>query len=138
MKGFMEHYHVAFSTLQSEPYWWFLILSFMWRRNICSYFPSKYFFICIFHLCAYVVYFFLHLVIYSLFYKNIFRSSHPDVFLVKGVLKICSKFTEEHPCRSLISIKLQINLIEITLRRECSPINFVRVNLPTLMFGLPT
>ena len=39
-----------------------------------------------------------------------FRSSHPDVFLVKGVLKICSKFTSEHPCRSAISIKLQSNL----------------------------
>ena len=24
------------------------------------------------------------------------RGSHPDVFLEKGVLKICSKFTEEH------------------------------------------
>ena len=26
------------------------------------------------------------------------RSSHPKVFLEKGVLKICSKFTGEHPC----------------------------------------
>ena len=34
------------------------------------------------------------------------RSSHPEVFLKKGVLKICSKFTGEHPCRSVISIKL--------------------------------
>ena len=25
------------------------------------------------------------------------RSSPPEVFLGKGVLKICSKFTEEHP-----------------------------------------
>ena len=33
------------------------------------------------------------------------RNSHPRVFLVKGVLKICSKFTGEHPCRSAISIK---------------------------------
>ena len=31
------------------------------------------------------------------------RSSHPEVFLEKGVLKICSKFTGEHPCRSEIS-----------------------------------
>ena len=29
-----------------------------------------------------------------------FRSSHPEVFLEKGVLKRCSKFTGEHPCRS--------------------------------------
>ena len=31
------------------------------------------------------------------------RSSHPEVFLEKGVLKICSKFTGEHPCRSVKS-----------------------------------
>ena len=37
------------------------------------------------------------------------RSSHPEVFLRKGVLKICSQFTGEHPCRSVISIKLQSN-----------------------------
>ena len=36
-----------------------------------------------------------------------YKSSHPEVFLQKGVLKICSKFTGEHPCRSMISIKLQ-------------------------------
>ena len=34
-------------------------------------------------------------------------SSRPEVFLVKSVLKICSKYTGEHPCRSVISIKLQ-------------------------------
>ena len=34
------------------------------------------------------------------------RSHRPEVFLGKGVLKICSKFTGEHPCRSAISIKL--------------------------------
>ena len=28
------------------------------------------------------------------------RSSHTDVFLRKGALKICSKFTGKHPCRS--------------------------------------
>ena len=27
-----------------------------------------------------------------------------EVLLRKGVLKICSKFTREHPCRSVISI----------------------------------
>ena len=37
---------------------------------------------------------------------SIFRRSPPAVFLRKGVLKICSKFTGEHPCRSGISIKL--------------------------------
>ena len=37
---------------------------------------------------------------------NNYRSSRPEVFLVKGALKICRKFTGEHPCRSVISIKL--------------------------------
>ena len=40
-----------------------------------------------------------------------FRSSHQEVFLEKGVLKVCSKFTGEHTCRSAISIKLQRNFI---------------------------
>ena len=47
-----------------------------------------------------------------------YGSSLPDVFLEQGVLKICSKFTGEHPCRGVIPIKLQSNfsIIEITLR----------------------
>ena len=36
------------------------------------------------------------------------RSSHAEVFLGKGVLKICSKLTGGHLCRSVISIKLQL------------------------------
>ena len=28
---------------------------------------------------------------------SIYRSSHPEAFLRKGVMKICSKFTGEHP-----------------------------------------
>ena len=39
-----------------------------------------------------------------IFKSAVFRSSHPEVFLQKGVLKICSKFTGEHPRRSAISI----------------------------------
>ena len=38
--------------------------------------------------------------------KGSWRSSHPEVFLGKGVLKICCKFTTEHLWRSVISIKL--------------------------------
>ena len=34
------------------------------------------------------------------------RSSHPELFLRKGDLKMCSKVTGEHPCRSVISIKV--------------------------------
>ena len=39
-----------------------------------------------------------------------FRSSRPGLFLGKGVLKIHSKFTREHPCQSVISIKLLCTL----------------------------
>ena len=34
----------------------------------------------------------------SIFVIIALRSSHPEVFLRKVVLKICSKFTGEHPC----------------------------------------
>ena len=37
------------------------------------------------------------------------ESTTPEVFLKKGVLEICSKFTGDHPCRSVISIKLRSN-----------------------------
>ena len=37
---------------------------------------------------------------------GIFRSSHPELFLGKGVLKICSKFTGEHLYRNVILLKL--------------------------------
>ena len=57
----------------------------------------------------------------------IFRSSHPKVFLWKGVLKICSKFTGEHTCRSAISIKFLCNFIEIALRHGCSPVNLLHI-----------
>ena len=42
------------------------------------------------------------LVDFSIF-EQIFRSSPPEVFLEKGVLKKCSKFAGEHPCQSVIS-----------------------------------
>ena len=59
-----------------------------------------------------------------------YRSSHPEVFLRKGVPKICSKFTGEHPCRSVILINLQSNFVEITLRHGCS-LNLLHI------FGTP-
>ena len=37
------------------------------------------------------------------------------------------QITGEHPCRSVISIKLQSNFIEITLRPGCSPINLLYI-----------
>ena len=49
------------------------------------------------------------------------------MFVGKGVLTICSKFTGEHPCRSVISIKLLYNFIEITLRYGCSPAKLLHI-----------
>ena len=49
------------------------------------------------------------------------------VFLWKGVLKICSEFTGEQPSRSVISIKLQISFVEITLPTACFPVNFLHI-----------
>ena len=46
------------------------------------------------------------------------RSSPPDVFLRKDALEICSKFTGEQPCRSMISfIYLFIIYLFITFFR---------------------
>ena len=55
------------------------------------------------------------------------RSSHLKVFLRNGFLKICSKFTGEHPCRNVISRKLLCNFLGITLRYGCSPVNLLHI-----------
>ena len=62
-----------------------------------------------------------------------FRSSHKELSLGKGALKIYSKFTEEHPCWSAISIKLQTNFIEIALWHGCSPVNLLHVFRTTVL-----
>ena len=49
------------------------------------------------------------------------------MFLGKVVRKIFRIFTGEHPYRSLISIKLLYNFIEITLRHECSHVNLLHI-----------
>ena len=49
------------------------------------------------------------------------------VVLVKNVMKICTKFKEERPCRSVISIKFLRNFIEITMRHGCSPVNLLHI-----------
>ena len=56
------------------------------------------------------------------------RSSHPEVFLGKAILKLCSKFTGECPCGGAISINLLCNFIEITLRHGCSPVNLLHIS----------
>ena len=54
-------------------------------------------------------------------HQNIFpEAALQQPSLGKGVLKICSKFTGKHPCRSVISIKLQSNFIEITFQHGYS------------------
>ena len=45
-----------------------------------------------------------------------YPGSPPKLFLGKIILKICSKYTGEHPYRSVILIKLLCNFTEITLR----------------------
>ena len=50
------------------------------------------------------------------------------MFLGTGVLKIYSKFTGKHPCRSAISIKLQSNFIEITPWHVSSPVNLRHIS----------
>ena len=67
--------------------------------------------------------------------KYIFRSIPREVFFKKGVLKICSKFTGEYPCRSAVSIKLLCNFIEIALRHGCSPINLLHIFRPLFLKG---
>ena len=53
----------------------------------------------------------------------------------RGVLKKrCSEniqqFTGEHPCWSVISIKLQCNFVKILLWYECSPVNLLHIFRP--------
>ena len=64
-------------------------------------------------------------------YFSKIRGSRPEVFLRKGVLKICSKFTGEHPCRIVISIILLCNFIEIAIQHGCSPVDLLHI------FGTP-
>ena len=59
--------------------------------------------------------------------KQLSRSIPSEVPLGKGVLKICRKFQGEHPCWSVISIKLNCNFIEITLQRGRSPKNLLPI-----------
>ena len=69
--------------------------------------------------------------------SHIFINSCPEVFLRRGVLKICSKFTGEHPCRSTISIKMQSNFIEIALRhgRSVNLLHILRTPFPRNISG---
>ena len=52
------------------------------------------------------------------------------MFLGKVVLKICSKFTGEHPCRTAISVEMFCKFFEIALRHGRSPINLPHIFRP--------
>ena len=41
----------------------------------------------------------------------IIKSSPPKVFIGKGVLKICGKFTGEHPCRSVMKSHFSMGVL---------------------------
>ena len=82
------------------------------------------------HIHMYVIYVYIYIYVYifeqkpskailldhleTFFILSIFRSGRPEVFIGKSVLKICSKFTGEHPYRSVISVNLQTNFIKFT------------------------
>ena len=51
----------------------------------------------------------------------------PELFLQRGVLKICCKYTGKHPCGSVIPIKLLCNFIEIALLHGCAPVNLLHI-----------
>ena len=57
--------------------------------------------------------------IFLFLYTARFRETASEVFLRKGVIKICSKFIGEKPCQGAIS--------EITLRLGCSPVNLLNI-----------
>ena len=59
----------------------------------------------------------------NFFMEWLHRSSRPEVFLGKGVLKIGIKFTGEHPCRCAISIKLKNRILRFKMC--CSVLMFV-------------
>ena len=63
----------------------------------------------------------IHIQLHVIFQKQPSRG----VFLVIGVLKICSKFKGEHPWQIVISIKWLFKFTEITLRHGCSPVNLL-------------
>ena len=58
-------------------------------------------------------------------FSRMCRSSHPEVFLINGILKICSKFTGKHPCE--VWFQLLCHFIEIALRHGHSPVNLLHI-----------
>ena len=63
---------------------------------------------------------------------TIFRSSRPEVFCKKGVLKNFAKFTGKHLCQSLFSNKVAglraATLLKKRFWHRCFPMNFVQLS----------
>ena len=61
---------------------------------------------------------------------RIFRSSRPEVFCKKGVLKSFAKFTEKHLCKSLFLNKVAdqwpATLFKKGLWNRCFPVDFAK------------
>ena len=80
---------------------------------------------------------------FTVFAKS-YRRSPRYVLPGKRVLKICSKFTGEYQCRSVISKKLFCKFTEIILRYEYFPLNLLlnfrvpssKITLSGMSFGL--
>ena len=64
------------------------------------------------------------------------RSSSPEVLVGRSVLKIWRKLTGEYPWRSVISINLLCNFIEVTLQHGCSPVNFLHHFVESSLLGM--
>ena len=67
----------------------------------------------------------VHDIAFAFLVYSYYKYSRPEVFLRKGLLKICRKFTGEHPCRSVISIKSLCNFMEIAHQHGFSPVNLL-------------
>ena len=56
-----------------------------------------------------------------------YRNSNPEVFFEKRGLKKCSKFTGEHTCRSVISIKLLCFPLQLYSNHTYSSLNLLYI-----------
>ena len=87
--------------------------------------------------CTEVLHFNVNLQEYSRYLYN-FRSSRLEVFLGKDILKLCSKLTAEHPCRSVILIKLFCSYMQYNSRYLITnaAISLISVNFLFLLITL--
>ena len=70
--------------------------------------------------------------------KGLNRSSPSELFLEKGVLKICNKFTGEQLCCSVISIKLLSTLLKSYFGMGVNLLHIFRTPFPkNTSGGLP-